>query len=73
MFVRCQELFDFEKLVLAIEVAEGDYDKILELWDELEEIVVVIVSSMKGPGYDAQRIDTISDTLLIRTKRMENV
>jgi len=71
--VRCQELIDFEKLVLSIEVAEVDYDKILELWYELEEIVEGIVNSMKGLGYDAPRIDTISETLLIRTKRMENV
>jgi len=67
------ELFDFERLILSIEVAEGDYDKILELWDEIEEIIEGIVNSMKELGYDASRIDAISETLLIRTKRMENV
>jgi len=64
------EIFDFEKLVLSIEVDEEDYDQILELWDEIEEVVGKILNNRKKRGYEASRIDGISETLLIKTKRM---
>lgn len=64
------EIFDFEKLILSIEVEEKDYNQVLKLWDDIEVKVERMLNNRKEQGYDASRIDNISDTLLIRIKRV---
>jgi hypothetical protein len=69
---RDMEIEDWKEFVFSIEIKEGDFSKIIKLWDEIEEVAENVIDEMKTKSWGMSHIETIDKMLSIEVRSLEN-
>lgn len=69
-----KEVPDWEEFVISILIDEEDFDKIIEIWDVVEEEAEKRISEIKqAKRSEISHIESIDENLVIRVDSLENV
>ena len=70
---RDMEIDDWKEFVFSVGIREGNFSKIIKLWDEIEEVAEKVIDGMKAKCWGMSHIETIDKMLSLEVRRLKNV